>query len=148
MDRDAAPRYARPFVVVFLVTLATCAVVAVSAWPFSSWQLFSRLRADQQTGWQAVVFDRQAREGIERFAYGYRGFVFIVRGFSQRPPAQRNAICAAWLRDATQQFGTGADLLRIYRLQWQLSDRHRDRAAPATRTLAWTCSATGSRAAG
>jgi hypothetical protein len=144
------PRYARPFVVVFLTTLAVCAVAAVNLWPFSNWELFSRLRTDRQTGWGAVAIDRTGRARnypIAALAHGYRGFRFIVAHFADRSGEQRDAICAVWLRGATDQFGPGTRLVRIDHLAWLLSDRRGKRAAPPHRTAAWTCSAGGAREA-
>lgn len=137
--------------VLFLTALVVCALAGFNAWPFSSWELFSRLRTDQQAGWQAVAIDRAGRGRDYRIAslpHGYQGFPFIMDDFSARSAADRDAICAVWLRGATEQFGSGTRLLRIYRLQWLLSDRQGNRAAPPDRTLAWICTAKGAREAG
>jgi hypothetical protein len=67
--------------------------------------------------------------------------------FGERSAIERDAICAAWLRSSTEQLGPSARVLRIYHLTWLLSDRRGDRAAAPNRTLAWTCSAKGARAA-
>ncbi len=145
------PRYARPFVALFIATLVLCALFPLNLWPFSNWELFSRLRTDQQTGWQAAVVDPAGRERdypIASLGHGDRGFVVLMAGFSRRSPADRDRICAAWRRDATEQFGAGAQLLRIYHLEWPLSDRQGNRAEPPDRTLAWVCSAKGASDAG
>lgn len=147
----AAPRYARPFVALFLATLVVCALAAVNLWPFSNWELFSRLRTNQQTGWKAVAVDRAGRERdypIAARPNGYRGFRFIIANFSERSATERDAICATWLRGATDQFGPATRLVRIYHVEWLLSDRRDNRAAPPHRTLAWICSAKGAREAG
>ncbi len=146
----AAPRYARPFVALFLATLVVCPLASLNPWPFSNWELFSRLRTDQQTGWRAVAVDSAGREHVYPIAslpHGYRGFGSIMADFSERSAAERDAICAAWLRGATEQFGSGTRLLRIYHLQWLLSDRRGRRAAPPHPTLAWICSTKGAREA-
>lgn len=142
------PRFARPFVVVFVTTLVVCAVATVNLWPFSNWELFSRLRTDRQTGWGAIAIDRSGRERtypIAALAHGYRGFVFIVAHFADRTAAQRDAICSAWLRGATAQFGSSTRQVRIDRLSWLLSDREGQRAAPPQHTPAWICDADGAR---
>jgi hypothetical protein len=144
------PRHARPFVVVFLTTLVVCAVAAVNLWPFSNWELFSRLRTDRQTGWGAVAIDRAGHARnypIASLAHGYRGFRFIAARFADRSVAQRDEICATWLRGATNEFGSSTRLVRIDRLSWVLSDRRGKRAAPPHRSPAWTCSARGAREA-
>ena len=146
-----APHYARPFVVLFLATLVVCALAPVNAWPFSSWELFSRLHTDRQTGWEAVAVDRAGRERgypIASLQYGYRSLRLIMADFSESSVAGRDTLCAAWLRGATKQFGPSTRFLRIYHLEWLLSERRGSRAAPAHRILAWICDVEGARAAG
>ena len=132
---------------VFLTTLIACALVPLNAWPFSDWELFSRLRTDRQTGWEAIAVDSAGRERHYPID-PYRTFVSVANHLSTRSAAERNAYCVAWLRGATGRFGPGTRLVRIYRLEWLLSDRQGERAAPRHRTLAWTCSAKGARASG
>jgi len=147
----AAPRYARPFVAVFLAALVVCALVPLNFWPFSNWELFSRLRRDEQTGWAAVAVDRTGRERVypaTSLPHGYRGFAAVLAGFSERSAAVRDAICADWLYDATERFGTGTRLVRIYRLEWELFDRHGNREAPRHRTMEWVCSTKGASETG
>jgi len=120
--------------------------MAVNLWPFSSWELFSRLRADQQTAWAAVAVDpagREHRYPISSLGHGYRGFGSIVAALPRRSPLDRAAVCAAWLRAAPPD----SKLVRVYRLRWLLSDRRHGRPAPVHRTLAWICSPGGIRAA-
>jgi len=134
----------------FLVTFAVCPLAGVNLWPFSNWELFSRLRTDRQTGWDAALVDRAGREHhypIASLPHGYRGFGFIMADFSDRSAAARDAICAAWLRGANERFGRSTRL-RIYHLEWLLSDRRGNHAGPPHRTLAWTCGAKGAREAG
>lgn len=147
----AAPRYARSFVALFLATLVVCPLAALNLWPFSNWELFSRLRTDQQIGWSAVAVDSAGREHgypIASLPHGHRPFRSIIANFSGRPGAEPDAICAAWLRGATEEFGSGIRLVRIYELEWLLSDRQGRRAAPPRRILAWICSTKGAREGG
>jgi hypothetical protein len=146
-DSRAAPRYARPFVAVFLTALIVCALVPFNAWPFSDWELFSRLRTDRQTGWEAVAVDSAGRVRDDPIV-PYRTFVSVANHFAGRSAAERDADCISWLHDASGRFGPGTRFVRIYRLEWLLSDRQGNRAAPRHRTLTWICSATGARAAG
>jgi hypothetical protein len=141
----AAPRYARPFVAGFLAMLLVCALGPFNLWPFSNWELFSRLRSDQQTDWEAIAIDRTGRGRVDPLPQGYRSFSSAIARFPARSSAERNAICVVWVRDATQQFGPSTRLLRIYHLEWLLSDRHGNRPAPRHRTLVWVCSAKGAR---
>ena len=147
----AVPRYARAFVVLFLTALIGCAVASVNAWPFSNWRLFSSVRTDKQTSWQAVAVDTAGTGQdypIATMAQGFRGFGRIARSFPKLAPSRRNAICAAWLTGAGKRFGPGVELLRVYRLEWLVSQRRGDRAAAPRRTLTWICDGNGVHAPG
>ena len=116
----AAPRYARPFVVVFLATLIVCALGGFNLWPYSSWELFSRLRTDQETGWDVVAVDSAGDvrdDPTASLPYSHRGFVSTMATFPDRSPSAQDAICDAWLNDATQRFGESTRLLKIYGLR-------------------------------
>lgn len=121
----AAPRYARPFVAVFVATVVACALVPANLWPFSNWELFSRLRGPIQNSWEAVAITPGGH----------------TRGYSIRP----HTACAPLLRSATARFGP-ATRLRIYHIERQLSDRRVGHAAPSFRTFAVTCTTEHSRA--
>ena len=108
---DEVPRLARPFVAVFLAALVICPVTALNPWPFSSWELFSRLRSDHEVAWVAV---------------GRSGAVIAT--------THREATCAGWLTGAP-----GGRPARVYRLDWSLTDRRGDRPAPPRRTLVSSC---------
>ena len=122
----AAPRYARPFVAVFVAMVVTCALVPLNLWPFSNWELFSRLRGPIQNSWEAVVIE--------------------PNGHSLHYPIPSRTPCAPLLRSATARFGpmTG---VRIYHAERLLSDRSDGRATPPFRTIVVTCTARGARAA-
>jgi hypothetical protein len=127
----------------FLAAVVVFPLAALNPWPFSNWELFSRLRTDQQTGWKAVAVDSAGRERdypIASLAPGHRGFPSLLAAFSERSAAVRHSICVAWLRGAAEEFGPSTELLRIYHREWLLSDRQGNRAAPPHLTLAWTCS--------
>jgi hypothetical protein len=117
----AAPRYARPFVAVFITTLVVCALAPLNLWPFSNWELFSRLRTPLETSWEAVVVER----GGHVVRYGVAG-----------PPS-----CAALLRLETARSAT------LYHVELLLSQRVGRRAA-LHRTVAATCTAKGVHASG
>jgi hypothetical protein len=146
----AAPPHARSFVAVLLATLVVCALVPLNLWPFSNWELFSRLRTNRQTGWALVAVDSTG--GVHAYpvaslARGYRGVASVMDDFSQRSAMERDTVCAAWLRNARERFGTSTRLVRIYRLEWLLSDRQGNRAAPPHSALAWICTGKGAREA-
>ncbi|MGZ4280522.1 MAG: hypothetical protein ACXVEM_00370 [Gaiellaceae bacterium] len=135
----------------FLTALVVCPLAVVNLWPFSSWELFSHLRTDRETSWEAIAVTRSGRQRHDPLGsvpHGYRGFGFIMRGFSTRPATSRDAVCAAWLREAEAGVAPGTKLLRIYRLEWRLSARRGNRTAPPRRSLAWVCSAKGVREVG
>jgi hypothetical protein len=121
----AAPRYARPFVMIFVGLLVVCALAPLNLWPFSSWELFSRLRDPVSSSWVAVVSRRDAR--AHDFAIG------------------RHTACDPFLRSVMNRFGpaTGA---RIYRVERLAPDGDEVHPAPTYRTLVVTCTAKGVRA--
>src|SRR5947199_4661960 len=123
----AAPRYARPFVAVFVGTLVVCAAVPVNVWPFSNWELFSRLRGPVQSSWEAVVVGPDGR----------------TRDYTIPP----HSACAPLLRTATSRFGP-ASAVRIYHVERRLSDRIGAQAAPPYLRIVVTCSPGGARASG
>jgi hypothetical protein len=121
----AAPRHARPFVAVFVGMLVVCALAPLNLWPFSSWELFSRLRDPLQSNWEAVVIEQDGH----------------VLDYSIGP----YAACAPLLRSATARFGPATGV-RIYHIERLLSDRADGHAAPPYRTLVATCTAHGTHA--
>lgn len=146
----APPRHVRVFVAAFLAVIVACPLVGINAWPFSSWRLFSNVATNTQSRWEAVAVDASSVEHPYAIAVapnGYRGFGTVMAQFSHRPTARRNALCEGWMRGAATEFGGTARLVRIYRLQWRLSERRGKRAAPPSRDLAWTCSPKGADAA-
>jgi hypothetical protein len=133
-------RWARSFVITFLAVLVICAVVPLSGWPFSAWELFSHPRSDRETGCLVVDVGSSGRGQVvakHYLAHGHEHFDAFVAGLAAGSATTRNAVCAEWLRAV----GDGARLLDVFHLSWLLSDRNGDRAAPPRRTLAWSCRA-------
>jgi hypothetical protein len=146
-----APRFARPFVAAFLLTLVVCTLVPLNPWPFSDWELFSRLRTGRESAWEAIAVESSGRRlayPVASLAHGYHGFASTMASFSGRSAASRNSTCEGWLRAATKQLGTNTSLFRIYEVSWLLSGRHGTHRAPRHRTLEWTCRRTGAYAMG
>lgn len=146
----AAPRYARPFVALFVTAVVLCPLFGANAWPFSSWRLFSALRTANATSWQAVTVDAAGDERdfpLASVSHGYRGFGLVMGEFSKRTPAARDGICRAWVHAATKGLGPGNAEVRIYQVHWLLSERRGRRSVPAQRVLAWVCDPEGARAA-
>jgi hypothetical protein len=121
----AAPRYARPFVAIFVGMVVVCALTPLNLWPFSNWELFSRLRGPVESYWEAVVEDH----GL------------VVVDYTIGP----HTACLPLLRSATARFWPATDV-RIYHVERLLSDRLGSQAAPPYRTLVATCTPKGVRA--
>ena len=128
MTSTSAQRHARPFVAGFLAVLVVCALGPLNLWPFSNWELFSRLRTDKESAWEAVAVYRSG--GKHDYA------------IASVPRDDRGAMCNAWLHSGTK-FGPGTRSVRVYHVQWLLSDRRGNRPAPRHDTFAWSCSAKG-----
>lgn len=47
-DPDRVPRFARPFVVLFIAAIVASALCVWEPWPLTSFRLFSHVRTDQQ----------------------------------------------------------------------------------------------------
>ncbi len=121
----AEPRYARPFVAVFVGMVVVCVLAPLNLWPFSNWELFSRLRGPVESYSEAVV-EHHGR---------------VVVDYTIGP----HTACVPLLRSATARFGPATDV-RIYHDERLLSDRIGAQAAPPYRTLVTTCTAKGVRA--
>ena len=120
----AAPRHARPFVAIFVGMVVVCALAPLNLWPFSNWELFSRLRGPVESYWEAVV--------------EHHG---LVADYTIGP----HTFCALLLRSATVRFGVATDV-RIYHVERLLSDRIGAHDAPPYRMLVATCTAKDERA--
>jgi len=117
----AAPRYARPFVAIFVGLVVICALAPLNLWPFSNWELFSRARGPIEKSWEASI----EHQGL-------------VVHYTIGP----HTTCASLLQGATARFGRSTDV-RIYHVEWRLSDRVGGKAAPPYRTLVAECTAKG-----
>jgi hypothetical protein len=149
-ERRRPPSYARPFVVVLLTGLVACAAASVEAWPFTAWRLFSTPRTDQQRAWAATVVSGAGVERnfpIGRVGSGSRGFLFLMNGFADRTPAERDAICRAWVQEGTSYLGRSPVAVRIYATTRPLEPRVGNRRATPVRTLRWICTDRGAVAA-
>ena len=119
-------RHARVFVAAFLTVLVVCVAVPANVWPFSNWELFSRLRGPLESRWEAVV--------------EHNG---VVVDETTGP----HTACGSILRSATARFGPATGV-RIYHIELLLSDRSGGHAARPSRTLVVTCAAKGASAPG
>jgi hypothetical protein len=114
----------RAFVAAFLSVFVVCGLLQVEAWPFSGWQLFSRVRTAEIKGWLATGV---GTDGTERpipfgsFAAGHRGELGVLKGFEGLSAADRRAVCRAWADEMTR-IGAGVVEIRIYATTYPARD--------------------------
>jgi hypothetical protein len=139
----------RGFVWIFLTAFVLCGVVGIEAWPLTGWRLFSHLRTERQTAWQAVAVDDRGVERpipVSNISPKYRGFVQLMQGFDADSDHERTEVCDAWRDAAVTQGGTVVQV-RLYLRSWDALPRDGDRPAePARRSLRYTCSDAGATA--
>ena len=117
----------------------------------TSFRLFSHLRHDRQSGWEAVGVEAGGREhrlAIRSLGHGLRGFGFAMAEFTGAASDRRDELCRTWFAAAKGAEPQTREV-RLYRLSWRLSERTADgdRPLPPHRTLAYVCSRRGSREA-
>ncbi len=141
-DAERPPAWARWFVGLFLGAFVVCAVAGIEAWPLTGWRLFSHLRHEHQTTWQAFAVDSsgvETRVSFARLPAAYHGFTLIVSKFGSLPAGRRTETCRTWAA-AVRTSGEDVVALRIYRLDWNLVPRKDGRpAVPPTRTPELEC---------
>jgi hypothetical protein len=140
---ERAPRWARRFVAVYLTAFCLAGLLGLeAAWPLTGWRLFADVRRDHQIAARAYVVTPGGREvGLPfwRLPPSHRGAVQLLARMERAAPAHREATCRAWA-EAVESLGMEVTTIAIYRVEWDLSDRDGDRAAPATRrTLLARC---------
>jgi hypothetical protein len=146
----AAPRLARPFVLVFLATMVAAAILVWEPWPITSFRLFSHLRQDRQHGWAAAAVDSGGGEEplqLAELSSGFRGFSFRMAEFEASPWRRRDEICRTWVAPLASYSGGQEREIRLYRTSWRLSRRidGGERPAPPSRALAFVCTSAGAR---
>jgi hypothetical protein len=148
-SEDLPPRHARLLVAAVLVMVAASALFSLNLWPFSSWNLFSGIRTDGQTSWEAVAVDASGVDhdyAIGALGHGARTIGPVLAAFERSSATDRAAICDGWLRGTETSLGARARAVRIYRVRWRLSDRRAGTGIRPERTALWTCTAEGARA--
>lgn len=148
---NSAPRLARPFVAVLIAVMVASAIFVWEPWPFTSFRLFSHVRHDEQTGWEATALARDGEESSYPIAAqdrGLRGFGFAMAEFEAATPERQDELCRAWLEAAPEALDREVVEVRLYLRSWKLSERSDDRALPGTREHLYTCTPEGAGAAG
>ena len=140
-EPDRVPRLARPFVALLIAAMVASAVFVWEPWPLTSFRLFSHLRVDEQTAWEATVVERNGTE------LGYP-LGFAIREFTGANEERRDELCRTWVAAAPEIVAREAVQVRLYQRRWRLSERSGDRALPGSREHAFTCTNRGSEVAG
>jgi hypothetical protein len=140
-EPDRVPRLARPFVALLIAAIVASAVFVWEPWPLTSFRLFSHLRFDEQTAWEATVVEANGEE------LGYP-LGFAIREFVDADGERRDELCRTWVAAAPELVAHQAVEVRLYHRRWLLSERSGDRALPGSREHAFTCTSEGSDVAG
>jgi len=133
--------WARRFVSTFLALFVIAGAFGLEAWPLTGWRLFADARAARQVSWEAVTVDGAGRERPipwNDLPVRFRGNVQVLKGFQGLRPSRQAEVCAAWA-DAVRARGGDVRAVRVYRVETDVSRRAGDRAAPASRSLRFTC---------
>lgn len=136
------PRWARPFVYVFLAVLLATSILGVERWPFTAWKLFSGVRTGVSTGWRVVTVAPGGGESPVDFAAlgrGFRGASWRLADFPAMTGAEREAVCRAWADAVAVTTGQPVAAVRAYRVRRAvMTDRSRPPPAPM-RVLRYEC---------
>jgi hypothetical protein len=140
-EPDRVPRLARPLVAFLIAAMVASAVFVLEPWPLTSFRLFSHLRVDEQTAWEATVVEPNGEE------LGYP-LGFAIGEFVDADGERRDELCQTWVAAAPELVARHAVEVRLYQRRWRLSERSGDRALPGSREHAFTCTSEGSEVAG
>jgi hypothetical protein len=135
-EPDRVPRFARPFVALLIAAMVASAVFVWEPWPLTSFRLFSHVRVDEQTAWQATVVKPTGDELAYPLGFAIADF---VRGDAER----RNELCRIWIDAAPEVVGHRAVAIRLYERRWLLSRRRGDRALSGVTRRRFTCTRRG-----
>lgn len=136
-----APRWAIAYISFVVAAVIAAGLLRIEAWPLTGWRLFSYVRIDNQKSWQAVLVEGGSEHEIPfgQMSAAYAGHVHVLNGFPKMAPPERAAVCAAWA-GALRELDREAEEIRIYRIEWRLSERMGSRAAaPHLRVLTHVC---------
>lgn len=104
-------------------------------WPFTGFRLFSELRPAERESWQIVAVDEDGEEAVVHLTelpVAYRTTTrLIAEEFDDMTAAERDEVCAAWVRE----HDGGVVEVRVYNVVTRL----RPDAPPPQRTLAYRC---------
>jgi hypothetical protein len=132
LEPDRVPRFARPFVALLIAAMVASAVFLWEPWPLTSFRLFSHVRTDEQSSWQATVVEPNGNELAYPLGFAMADF---VRGNAER----RNELCRTWVSAAPQVVDQRVVAVRLYERRWLLSRRSDDHALPGATRQRFTC---------
>lgn len=118
---DRPPRAGVIGTVVVVVLMALSTAASTELWPFGPWELFSRTRQPVQRSViaKSVVDGEERQINFGALPMHYGGAHQLLGGFMRLPPAEQDAVCAAWTQ-ALSDAGRPPDVIRIYRLERSL----------------------------
>jgi hypothetical protein len=95
---DPVPRAAPVVAAVLLAALVLCAVMQREEWPFSGWELFSRVRTAEERGWLATETVGGVERPIpfDRLPRGFHNSGHTLDRFPAMSVRERSAVCDAW----------------------------------------------------
>lgn len=134
----------RVFVYGFLALFFVTGVAQIDAWPFSGWELFSRVRTERQVGWEAVTVDAAGAErgvGFSSLPRSYRGGPHLFAAFRRFSPARIESSCRALVAAVAERGRSDVRALRVYRTvrHRSLDGGGRIRVVQGGRTLLYEC---------
>jgi hypothetical protein len=140
-DRATIPRWTRGFAYGLISLVLLAGLASVEVWPLSGFKLFSATRGPTSVSWELrPVIDQREGERLsfadEGAGFGYS--VLALDDFDEMSAAERDEICAAWVRPLRED-GVAVDELRVYRVT---KDIRPDRAEAPSMRLMWTCART------
>src|ERR671933_442030 len=95
-EDQGVTRWVRVFVLGFLAVFTACGLFGVEAWPLPGFHLFSHLRHDRISGWDAVWVEPgvgERRIDFTSLGPAYRGGIAVLRGFPALSAERRMAAC-------------------------------------------------------
>lgn len=146
VDAQKSPLRARIVLSGIVVLMVASAAFVWEPWPFTSFRLFSHLRTDEQTRWEAAVIDAEGEfraYPLSSADNGLRGFAFAMSEFETASTERQGQMCTTWIEASREIIGVDATSLRVYQRRWKLSDRVGDRSRLGARELRYVCRPNG-----
>lgn len=118
VDDRRLPLATRVFVYGFLAVFLVTGLAGIEAWPLTGWKLFSQVRTDRQTGWEAVTVDGAGRERPVPFSAlprGYRGGPHLFSAFRRFSTQRIDEACRSLIEAVRERGRTDARNIRVYK---------------------------------